>query len=62
MIVRANTQGPNSNFLYSNKMCSGNGGEILHRKREREGESQDRRVYNELKLRKSVILGQCINI
>ena len=62
MIVRANTQGPNSNFSHSNKMFSGDGGEILHRKREREGESQDRRVYNELKLRKSVILGQCINI
>ena len=35
MIVRANTQGPNSNFLYSNKMFSGDGGEIFHRKRER---------------------------
>ena len=45
------------NFWHSNKICSGNGGEILHRRRVREGESQDRRAYDEIKLAISVILG-----
>ena len=36
-------------------MCSGNGGEILHRRRE--GESQDIRVYNEIKLGKKCDFG-----
>ena len=45
------------NFWHSNKMCSGNGGEILHRRREGEGESQDRRAYDEIKLAKKCNFG-----
>ena len=45
------------NFWHSNKMYSGNGGEILHRRREGEGESQDRRAYDEIKLAKKCNFG-----
>ena len=47
------------NFWHSNKMCSGNGGEILHRRKEREREREKARTeeHNEIKLAKKCNFG-----